>query len=55
MSVGYTYHESLEFANVTATLSTAKVGGRDSCPDLETVENAMTSQKVLVKKLSFKN
>ena len=54
MSVGYTYHESLEFANVTATLSTAKVGGRDSCPDLETVESAITSQKVLVKTRRYK-
>lgn len=41
---GYDYYESLEFANVTASLSTTKSGGRYSCPDLEEVENIL-SQK----------
>ena len=36
---GYDYYESLEFANVTASLSTTKAGGRKSCPNLEDVEH----------------
>ena len=38
---GYSYCESLEFANVTASLSTTKTGGRDSCPELYEVENIL--------------
>lgn len=36
---GYGYYESLEFANITASLSTTKPGGRTSCPSLEEVEH----------------
>lgn len=36
---GYDYYDSLEFANVTASLSTTKAGGRKSCPNLEEVEH----------------
>lgn len=35
---GYSYHDSLKFANITAALSTTKVGGRKSCPELSEVE-----------------
>ena len=49
---GYEYHDALEFANTTASLSTAKTGGRDSVPELIDVENALQRQnKILVKKL----
>ena len=34
----YSYHDSLKFANITAALSTTKVGGRRSCPNLDEVE-----------------
>lgn len=53
MANGYDYHESLEFANVTASLSTAKTGGRDSVPELEDVEKALGKEKskTFVKKL----
>ena len=34
---GYSFHESLEFANITASLSTTKKGARYSCPSLKTV------------------
>lgn len=42
---GYDYHGSLEFANVTASLSTTKAGGRYSCPELEEVEKVLTNEK----------
>jgi len=38
---GYDYYESLEFANITASLSTTKTGGRKSCPSLEEVEHVI--------------
>ncbi len=38
---GYKYHDSLDFANITASLSTTKSGGKDSCPDLNTVEKVL--------------
>lgn len=48
---GYEYHEALEFANTTASLSVTKTGGRDSCPSLEEVENVLQKQnKVYVKR-----
>lgn len=48
---GYYYHEALEFANVTASLSVTKTGGRDSCPSLEEVELALHKQnKAYVKR-----
>ena len=40
---GYDYYRSLEFANVTASLSTTKSGGRYSCPELEEVENILSA------------
>lgn len=46
---GYDYHQSLEFANVTASLSTTKSGGRYSCPSLEEVESVLTKEKKFVK------
>ena len=39
---GYDYYQSLEFANVTASLSTTKSGGRYSCPELAEVENILS-------------
>ena len=48
---GYSYNKSLEFANITAALSTTKRGGRTSVPDLEVVENIFLEKgKVLTKK-----
>ena len=37
LSNGYDYYESLEFANVTASLSTTMSGGRNSIPQLDNV------------------
>lgn len=54
ISHGYDYYEALEFANVTASLSVSKIGGRDSCPELEEVElrlNHSYETKKLIKKL----
>lgn len=41
LASGYKYHDALDFANVTASLSTTKKGGKDSCPDLCTVEKVL--------------
>ena len=49
ISNGYNYYDSLEFANVTASLSTTRKGGRYSCPELFEVESAM-KRKVYFKK-----
>ena len=38
---GYDYYDSLKFANITASLSTTKRGGRKSCPTLQDVEDIM--------------
>ena len=35
------YYDSLKFANITASLSTTKHGGRKSCPELQEVEDIM--------------
>ena len=43
IATGYDYYQSLEFANVTASLSTTKPGGRYSCPQLFEVENILFS------------
>ena len=52
ISNGYDFYQSLEFANITASLSTTKKGGRDSCPDLEEVESIFAGKnKILIKKL----
>ncbi|MBQ4583733.1 MAG: carbohydrate kinase family protein [Bacilli bacterium] len=40
---GYDYYEALEFANVTASLSTTKTGGRNSCPNLSEVNKVMNN------------
>lgn len=51
ISSNYTFHESLEFANITASLSTTKNGGRYSCPDLTDVESRLkTTHKKLIKR-----
>ena len=34
IAAGYDYCNGLEFSNITASLSTTKTGGRDSCPSL---------------------
>ena len=39
ISNNYDFHDALEFANITASLSTTKKGARYSCPNLQTVEN----------------
>lgn len=44
LSIGYEYYEALEFANITASLSTTKAGGRNSCPSLEEVKNKLNKQ-----------
>ena len=38
---GYDYYESLKFANITASLSTTKSGGKDSCPSLDEIQRFM--------------
>lgn len=43
---GYTFYDALEFANVTASLSTTKRGGRYSVPELEEVENILKENKI---------
>ena len=35
---GYNYYDALEFANVTASISTTRTGGKDSCPTLEEID-----------------
>lgn len=47
----YDYQDSLKFANITASLSTTKIGGRNSCPELGEV-NSFFEQKIktLIKK-----
>ena len=37
----YDYYDALEFANVTASLSTTRIGGKDSCPSLEDIKNGL--------------
>ena len=52
---GYSYKDSLSFANITASLSTTKQGGRDSCPELNVVEDIMRQGgEKLVKKIRYK-
>lgn len=54
ISSGYDYYQALEFANITSSLSVSKIGGRDSCPELFEVENALKNnyRKVLSKTIS---
>lgn len=48
---GYDYYEALEFANVTASISTTRTGGKDSCPSLEEIDSFMNKEvKAYVKK-----
>ena len=46
LSSGYDYYDSLEFANVTASLSTTKSGGRKSIPELNEVINNKGKRRV---------
>lgn len=49
----YSYHDALEFANTTASLSVTRIGGRDSCPNLEEVEEVLNRKNnQYVKKIS---
>ena len=41
---GYDYYHALDFANVTASLSTTKVGGRNSCPTLSEVNKILKNE-----------
>lgn len=48
----YDYYEALEFANVTASISTTRTGGKDSCPSLEEINSFMNKEvKKYVKKI----
>lgn len=54
MSNNYSYEQSLRFANITASLSTTKRGGKDSCPELSEVleiYNKIYGNKTYIKKL----
>lgn len=46
LSSGYDYYEALEFANITASLSTTKSGGRKSIPGLNEVINNKSKRRV---------
>ena len=46
----YSFHESLEFANITASLSTTKKGGRYSIPELNEVEEIIKTKQKLLRK-----
>ena len=54
LSNGYDYYDALEFANVTASLSVSKQGGRDSCPELEEVESILNNYECKKMKKKFK-
>lgn len=41
LASGYDYYDALEFANVTASISTTRTGGKSSCPSLEEVKRAL--------------
>ncbi len=43
---GNDYYSALEFANVTASLSTTRIGGKDSCPSLEEVDNIINEHSL---------
>ena len=45
LSSGYDFYDSLEFSNITASLSTTKIGGKDSCPSLEEVVSVFEKNK----------
>ena len=49
MMQGHDYYKSLEFANVTASLSTTKKGGRKSIPELYEVKEIVFGTKKLVR------
>lgn len=44
LAVGYRYYDALEFANVTASISTTRIGGKDSCPSLAEVKRALNEK-----------
>ena len=46
LSSGYDYYEALEFANITASLSTTKSDGRKSIPGLNEVINNKSKRRV---------
>lgn len=49
---GYDYYKALEFANITASISTTRTGGKDSCPSLEEINNFINREvKTYVKKI----
>lgn len=54
MANGYDYHDALNFAGTTASLSITKPGGRDSIPELEEVTQALNKGKSYVKKIEHK-
>ena len=41
----YDYHDALEFANVTASLSTTRIGGKDSCPTLNDIKVCLNNNE----------
>ena len=45
LSSGFDFYDSLEFSNITASLSTTKRGGKDSCPSLEEVMSIYEKNK----------
>lgn len=54
LASNYSYQDSLKFANITAALSTTKIGGRKSIPELEEVlkqynKNTNINTKILKK------
>lgn len=51
----YSYEESLYFANVTASLSTTKEGGRNSCPNLNEIQSAIKKEELVKKGIKKEN
>ncbi len=47
LASGLDYYDSLEFAKITAAISTTAYGGRKSCPDLSVVQEIFMKQKEL--------
>lgn len=46
LASGYNYYDSLKFANITAALSTTRVGGRKSIPNLDEVSLNMAKENL---------
>lgn len=51
LASNYDYQESLNFANITASLSTTKIGGRKSIPELEEVLSYINNNNLDKKKI----